>query len=140
MKICLLLDHTALLMDDKKPTVTVEPSCTGVLEIEGRRYAVDVSGKTPFHPLHELTGQVQVTYTARGGCRYEGVNPHMIEGVPCSRVDYAAEYARLRIHQDEMERQIEKLTEYYHKLRAESVHDALGFLTHNTRNTEVPET
>ena len=137
MKIYLFMDHTAYLVDDKKPTVTVEPACGGVLEVEGRRYAVAASGASVIRPLHDLVGQVRVTFTTEGGDRYTGVRPYMAEGIPCSRVDYAAEYAGVRIHLDEMERQVEKLTAAYHALSAETKHDALGFLTHNTKKREV---
>lgn len=137
MKIYLLLDHTAILADDKKLAVTVEPACAGTLEIEGRRYKVAASGASVLRPLHELTGQVQVVFTTDTGARYMGIKPYMAEGVPVSKVDYAAEYAKIRIHLDELERQVDKLTALYHTLSAENRHDALGFLTHNTKHTEV---
>lgn len=136
MKIYLFLDHTALFVDDKQPTVTVEPACAGALEIENRRYAVAASGtRTPSIP--GLTGNVRAAFITESGARYVGVQPYIASGVPCSRVDYATAYANLRAHVDELERQVDKLTEGYHALIAESKHDALGFLTHNTKKREV---
>lgn len=136
MKIHLFLDHTALLIDDKQPTVTVEPACAGSLEIEGRHMKVSPSG-TVLRPMNHLVGHVRVIFTTEKGMRYLGIRPYMTDGIPCSRVDYAAEYASMRIHVDKLERQMDQLTEAYHKLSAETKHDALGFLTHNTKKTEV---
>ena len=137
MKIYLFIDHTALLVDDKKLTVTTEPACDGMLEIEGRRYAVAAKGTSVIRPLHDIVGQVRVAFTTESGARYVGVTPYMAEGVPVSRVDYATMYAGVRMHLDELERQVDKLTAEYHAFSAENKHDALGFLTHNTKHTEV---
>ncbi len=136
MKIHLLIDHTALLLDDGKPTITVEPAAAGTLEIEGRRIAVAPSG-TVFHPMRDLIGHARVTFTTAGGARYVGIRPYMTEGIPHSRVDYAAAYADMRIHQDNLERQMDELAKAYHALCADTKHDALGFLTHNTKKQEV---
>ncbi len=135
MKIYLFIDHTALFLDDKKPTVTVEPACTGVLEIDGQAFRVENGGLFP--ALRELIGHVRVAFTPEGGPRYIGIKPHMKEGVPVSRVDYAAEYIPMRIKMDALERQLDKLARAYHELSAAMKHDALSFLTHNTKKTEV---
>ncbi len=136
MKIHLFLDHTALIQNDGKPTITVEPAAEGTLEIEGRRLRVSPSG-TVFRSMHDISGHARVTFTTKSGARYVGVRPYMTEGIPVSRVDYAAAYADVRIHQNDLERQIERMTEELHRLSAESKHDALGFLTHNTKKQEV---
>lgn len=136
MKIYLFLDRTALFVDDKQPLVTVEPACAGTLEIEGRRFAVAVSG-TRLPVIPGLIGSVRADFVADGGTRYVGVQPYMASGLPCSRVDYASAYANLRVHVDELERQVDKLTELVHALSADSKRDALGFLTSNTKKREV---
>lgn len=136
MKLHLFLDHTALILPDGKPTVTVEPACAGVLEIEGRRLRVSPSG-TVFRPMHDLIGHARVIFTTDRGVQYKGIRPYMAEGIPVSRIDYAAEYASIRIHVDDLERRMERMTEELHKLSAESKHDAMGFLTHNTKKQEV---
>lgn len=136
MKIYLFLDRTALFVDDKQPTVTVEPACAGALEIEGRRYAVAASG-TRLPPIPGLIGKVKAAFITDKGDRYEGVQPYMASGLPCSRVDYVTAYANLRAHVDELERQVDLLTEGYHALSADTKRDALGFLTHNTKKREV---
>ena len=136
MKIYLFLDRTALFIDDKQPTVTVEPACAGALEIEGRRYAVAASGtRLPIIP--GLNGSVKASFITDKGDRYEGIQTYMASGVPWSRIDYATSYANTRIHLDELERQVDKLTESYHALMSEIQRDALGFLTHNTKRKEV---
>lgn len=136
MKIYLFLDRTALFVDDKQPLVTVEPACAGALEIDGRRYAVASSG-TRLPPIPGLNGNVRAAFITEKGDRYEGVQTYMADGKPWSRIDYATAYATTRIHLDELERQVDKLTEGYHALMSENKHDALGFLTHNTKKREV---
>lgn len=136
MKIYLFLDHTAVFVDDKQPLVTVEPACAGTLEIDGRRYAVAASG-TRLPTIPGITGNVQAAFITEKGDKYEGVQTYMSSGVPWSRIDYAAAYACTRIRVDELERQVDKLTELVHALSADSKRDALGFLTSNTKKREV---
>ena len=135
MKIHPFLDHTALLLPDGKPEITVLPAAKGTLEIEGRRLAVGTG--TVFHPMRDLIGQVRVAFVTEKGARYVAVRPYMAEGIPVSRVDYAAAYADVRIHTDALERQVDKLTQAVRELRTDQKHDALGFLTHNTKKQEV---
>ena len=135
MRIYLFLDSTALLVDDKTSIITIEPACSGSLEIEGRTFAVTTG--TVFHPQDDLVGHVQVSFTPDGGKTHAGIYPYMAEGIPCSRVDYSSEYAKIRIRTDALERQVDRLAERYHKLSGEIKHNALAFLIKNTKNTEV---
>ena len=136
MKIHLFLDHTALLVNDGSSVLTVEPACAGVLEIEGRRLRVSPSG-TELRPMSDLVGHARVTFTTEKGVRYVGIRPCMTEGLPVSHVDYAAEYASIRVHVDKLERQMEALAAQFHRLSAETKRDALSFLIHNTNKQEV---
>lgn len=136
MKIHLLFDKTALLVDDRKPTVTVEPATSGTLEIEGRCFKVEAKG-TPAPVLDDLIGHVRVIFEDKRGVRYIGIRPHVKDKTVYSAVDFTSEYVKLRVHVDELERRVEKLTEGFHALAAESKHDALGFLTENTRKMEA---
>ncbi|MBQ5724859.1 MAG: hypothetical protein IIV80_01770 [Clostridia bacterium] len=136
MHIYLMIDHTALLEDDHRPTVTVEPACSGVLEIEGHPMRVAPTG-TVLPPIRDKIGHVRVIFTSDRGVTYTAIRPHIVNGVPVSRPDYAVEYARLLIRTDQMAREVERLTEELHKLSADSKHDALGFMTKNIKHTEV---
>lgn len=137
MHIYLMLDHTALLEDDHRPTITVEPACAGVLEIEGASLRVDPTG-TVLPPIRDKIGHVRVIFTTDRGVTYTAIRPHIVDGVPVSRPDYAVEYARLLIRTDQLAREVERLTEELHKLSADSKHDALGFIiNHNIKHTEV---
>lgn len=135
MKIHLLRDHTALLEDDKQDTISIEPACTGRLMIEGKAFAVRPGSPVPRMP--EIIGYVKVLFTPAGGVLHVGVNPHMENGVPVSHVDYTTEYLPMRLRQDALERQVEALTKLVHELKSDQKHNAMGFLTHNTRKTEV---
>jgi hypothetical protein len=137
VKICLLLDHTALLMDDNNPTVTVEPACSGVLEIEGHPMRVAPTG-TVLSPIRDKIGHVRVIFTSDRGVTYTAIRPHIVDGVPVSRPDYAVEYPKLLIRTDQLAREVERLTEELHRLSADRKHDALGFIiNHNIKHTEV---
>lgn len=136
MKINLLLDHTALLTDDHRPTITVEPACGGVLEIEGHPLRVAPTG-TVLPPIRDKIGHVRVIFTSDRGVTYTAIHPHVVGGVPVSRPDYAAEYPKLLIRTDQLAREVERLTEELHRISADSKHDALGFMTKNIKHTEV---
>ena len=100
MKIQLLADRTALLLDDRRGVVTIEPACEGVLELEGEKFSLRAGSPVPRNP--ELIGHVRVVFTPTGGVRHVGINPHMKNGVPVSRIDYAAAYLPMRLKIDEL--------------------------------------
>ena len=135
MKICLFIDRTALLVNDHLDHVTIEPPCRGVLEVEGETFTIENGSPVPALP--ELIGHVRVLFTTEGGPRYVGIRTYMDKGIPASHIDYAAAYVPLRMKLDELERQVDQLAKAYHALAAETRHDALGFLTHNTKKQEV---
>lgn len=135
MKIQLLADRTALLLDDRRGTVSIEPECEGVLELEGKKFPLRTGNPVPRNP--ELIGHVRVVFTPTGGVRHVGINPHMKDGVPVSRIDYTAAYLPMRLKIDELERQVDKLARAVHTLEADRKKNALGFLHHNTKNKET---
>lgn len=134
MKIQLLADHTALLLDDRRGTVSIEPACEGVLELEGEKFPLRTGSPVPRNP--ELIGHVRVVFTPTGGVRHVGINPHMKDGVPVSHIDYTAAYLPMRLKIDELERQVDKLARAVHTLETDRKKNALGFLHHNTKNKE----
>lgn len=135
MKIQLLADRTALLLDDRRGTVSIEPACEGVLELEGEFLPLRTGSPVPRNP--ELIGHVRVVFTPTGGVRHVGINPHMKDGVPVSHIDYTAAYLPMRLKIDELERQVDKLASAVHTLEADRKKNALGFLHHNTKNKET---
>ena len=54
MKITLLLTHTALIEDDRKPTVAVSPPYAGTLTVEGTDYPIAPEGT----PTPRITGVI----------------------------------------------------------------------------------
>lgn len=135
MKIQLLADRTALLLDDRRGVVSIEPACEGVLELEGEKFPLRTGSPVPRNP--ELIGHVRVVFTPTGGVRHVGINPHMKDGVPVSHIDYTAAYLPMRLKIDELERQVDKLACAVHTLEADRKKNALGFLHHNTKNKET---
>lgn len=136
MKIHLFLDHTALLVDDHKPTVTVEPAAAGTLEIEGHAFAVALKG-SPVPVLPDAAGHARVVFTTERGVRYVGIRPRLSEGTPYSAVDFVSEYIRMRVHLDDLERQMDRLAAGQRAILSDRRHNALGMLTHNTKKKEV---
>ena len=136
MKIHLLRDHTALLVDDGKPTVSVEPFAVGTLEVEGHPFNIGARG-TPNPCLPELIGCAHVSFTDGRGVRYVGIRPRFVKGIPYSAIDFTGEYVNLRIRMDALERQVENIAKELHALAAENKHNALGMITKNTRKTEA---
>lgn len=126
MHIRLFVDHTALLENDRRVEVTIEPACEGVLEIEGEQIPVKNGSASPYLP--RIIGHVGVTFTTSAGVRYKGINPHMKDGVPFSALDYAGGYASMLIRMDDMAREIRQLTQELLDLRALIEPDSLGFL------------
>mgnify|MGYP006874665648 CR=1 FL=1 len=135
MYLYLFNDHTALTVSDHEPTITVDPPCAGVLEIEGIRFPIEAGG-TPTPRLPELIGCVNVTFTDKRGVRYTVISPRMTGGYPYSAVDFVKEYVGLRVGVDRLERQFENLSAGLRAMQAEFRPNALGFLTHNNKNTE----
>lgn len=126
MYIRLFTDHTALLENDRKVAVTIEPACEGVLEIEGERFEIKNGSVSPFMPC--LIGHVGVTFTTTEGVRYKGINPHMKDGVPFTAPDFTRGYTAMLIRMDSMDREIKRLTQELLDLRARIESDSLGFL------------
>lgn len=135
MVIHLLTDHTAILANDGKSVITIDPETEGELEIQGHRFRIK-SGVTPVVGIPGAVGMARVIFEDKTGIRYVGIRPFLEGGIPYTRADFTHEYVKLRVHMDEMERRMDKLAEGYHELCAEQGHNALGILFNNTRNKE----
>lgn len=72
MKIRLLRDHTALIEDDRKPTVTVSPPYAGTVSVQGK--TIRVGEVVP--PL--FAGRCTLTFNADNGETY--TDTHVIVG------------------------------------------------------------
>ena len=126
MKIRLLLNHTALIEDDRKPTVTVSPPCAGTLVVEDQR--LPVTDGTPNPRLPGVIGYVKAVFTDERGIRYPVINPHIKAEVPYSAVDFTKEFFHLVGYVDTLAREVERLTQELLDMRAQIEPDALGHL------------
>ena len=82
MIIRLLLNHTALIEDDRKPTVTVSPPCAGTVSVQGKTIRTGEVMPTLF------AGRCSLTFTADNGEVY--TDTHVIvgrDGVPHEHID-----------------------------------------------------
>jgi hypothetical protein len=128
MKIHLQLNHTALIEDDRKPTVTVSPPYAGTLTVEGTEYPINPEGtQTP--RISGVIGYVKAYYTDSLGIRYPVINPHIKNETVCSMVDFSKGYFELVGYVDTLAREIERLTQELLDLRAQIEPDALGHIT-----------
>lgn len=128
MRIHLLLNHTALIEDDRKPTVTVCPPYAGTLTVEGTEYPINPEG-TPTPRISGVIGYVKAYYTDALGIRYPVSNPHIKNETVCSMVDFSKGYFEIVGYVDTMAREIERLTQELLDLRAQIEPDALGHIT-----------
>lgn len=127
MKIYLLNDHTAYLIDDKAERITVinGETDTGYLIVEGERFPVRNGQEgLPLNP--ELIGHVRAHYTDDRGIRWRIINPRMVHGVPYSAVDNNTLTLRLLI--DRQAREIERLTRELLDVRGQIQPDSLGHM------------
>ena len=135
MKITLLLNHTALIEDDRKPTVTVYPPYAGNLTVEGTEYPINPEG-TPTPRISGVIGYVKAYYTDSLGIRYPVINPHIKNETVCSMVDFSKGYYELVGYVDTLAREIERLTQELLDLRAQIEPDALGHITYGGEKHE----
>ena len=127
MHIYLQLNHTALIEDDRKPTVTVSPPYAGTLTVEGIDYPIAPEG-TPTPRISGVIGYVKAYYTDSLGIRYQVINPHIKNETVCSMVDFSKGYFEMVGYVDTLAREIEQLTQELLDLRAQIEPDALGHI------------
>lgn len=135
MHVHLLHNHTALIEDDRKPTVTVSPPYAGTLTVEGIDYPIAPEG-TPTPRISGVIGYVKAYYTDSLGIRYPVINPHIKNETVCSMVDFSKGYYELIGYVDTLAREIERLTQELLDLRAQIEPDALGHITNGGKQNE----
>lgn len=123
----LLNDHTAMLLDDKQDTVTVVPECRGIMTVDGQRFELEAAG-SPNPCVPDAIGHAAVGFTDERGVRYSIAGAHYVKGVPYSSVDFTAEYVRMRLYVDRIDKRNEELHADMLDLRAMVEPDSLGFL------------
>ena len=127
MHIHLLLNHTALIEDDRKPTVTVSPPYAGTLTVEGTEYPITPEG-TPTPRISGVIGYVKAYYTDSLGIRYPAINPHMKNETVCSMVDFSRGYYELVGYVDSIARENEQLRQDLRETAALVKPNSLGHL------------
>ena len=132
MKIILLLNHTALIEDDRKPIVTVSPRRAGTLTVEGTDYPIAPEG-TPTPRIQGVIGYVKAYYTDSLGIRYPVVNPHIKNETVCSMVDFSKGYFELVGYVDSVARENEQLRQDLRETAAMVKPNSLGHLNIGAR-------
>ena len=127
MKIHLQLNHTALIEDDRKPTVTVSPPYAGTLTVEDTEYPITPEG-TPTPRISGVIGYVKAYYTDSLGIRYPVVNPHIKNETVCSMVDFSKGYYELVGYVDSIARENEQLRQDLRETAALVKPNSLGHL------------
>lgn len=127
MKLYLMTDRSAILVDDLTPTVTVVPEIAGTMTIDDESFEIEASG-SPVPVAKTESGICHVQFETKEGIRYRGERTVLRNGVPHSVADYASGYVALRLKQDDLERQNDRLTAEFHKLAAEIEPDSLGHI------------
>lgn len=136
MKINLLLTHEMLITDDHLDVVNIQPPHEGVLLAGDARFCLENGSPVPKVPN---CGRLRVSFITSKGVGYAAISPIVKDGILYSEVDFIQGYTALRIYIDELERRMESLAVRVRALEAMMKPDALGFMIHNTRNTESGE-
>lgn len=130
MQIILLLDHKALIRDDRKPTVSIHPNNDGqervTMEFGGKRFELAEGSPNPSVP--DLIGHVGVTVYDRNRIKYTAKSPRMVAGGPYSAVDFAAEFYDMALLVDRQAREIEAMRQEIRGLAANVEHNSTGHL------------
>jgi hypothetical protein len=127
MRIHLQLNHTALIEDDRKPTVTVSPPYAGTLTVEGIDYPI-APDATPTPRISGVIGYVKAYYTDSLGIRYPVINPHIKNETVCSMVDFSKGYYELVGYVDSIARENEKIRQDLRETAALVKPNSLGHL------------
>ena len=127
MKIYLMNNHEAVVVNDHGETVCVEPAVDGVLVVNGRAYAV-TSGRTETPRMSEPGGIVKAYFQDKRGIRYGVITPRVDQGNLYTAVDFAGGYVDMRLLIDRQAREIERLTRELLDLRGQIQPDALGHM------------
>lgn len=127
MKIYLLNNHEAVVVNDHKDTVITVPAVGGTLTVEGMGHAIALEQThAPVYP--DLHGHVRASFTNEGGIRYKIIRPRVDNGVLYSAVDYVNGYMELRLLIDRQAREIERLTRELLDVRGQIQPDSLGHM------------
>ena len=128
MKIILLNGQEALLVNDRKPVVTVVNGEGGTLIVNEERFRIE-QGQTPNPVVAQAAVSVRARFEDEKGIRWKVLHPRLsADGVPYSSVDYTDEYVKLRTYLDRIDRKNEELHAEMLDLRAMVEPDSLGFL------------
>ena len=127
MKIYLLNNHEAVVTDDGKDVVVVEPNCHGALSVDGEAFRV-INGVT-VAPICKGGGATHATFTTDAGIRYQVVSAHVsLQGKLTSRVDILRGYVEARMYIDRLEKRLEELCDELRTFKGSIQHDSLGFM------------
>lgn len=110
MKIYLLNNHEAVVVNDHGDTVCVDPAVGGMLVVNGQEYPIEVGGNAP-NLGGETAAHVKAAFVKEGGVVYTVIAPRLYKGVLTSRPDPYAYAIECRLHIDRVERELEAARE-----------------------------
>ena len=122
MKIILLNRHEAVAIDDESRSVTVEPSITGILTVNGVDYPIQ-DGVTA--PVLEDRTKPKAAFTTVDGITFTILSPRIYKGVLTTRLDPYTYAIESRLHIDRLEKELEKTREELRQFRGSVTFDAL---------------
>ena len=126
MRIYLLADRAALLVNDGRPAVTILPENKGTLYVEGESFEIENGSPVPV--VDKESGYCRAKFVDEQGITYKVNRPTLKDGAPYTVADYATGYISLLLKMDSLERENDRLTAEFRELAAATEPDALGHL------------
>jgi hypothetical protein len=108
MKIYLANHHEAVIVNDRKKTVSIEPAAEGVLVVNGLEYPIKAGGDAPDF-RQETAAHVNAVFIKDGGVAYAVLSPRLYRGELTTHIDPYAYAIECRLHLDRLEKELEAL-------------------------------
>ena len=127
MKIYLLNNHEAMVINDHRKTVSVEPAVDGTLIVSGKEYPIKVGGDAP-DLGGETAAHIKAAFVKDGGVVYTVIAPRLYKGVLTTHLDPYAYAIECRLRVDLVEKELEKVREELRHHIGEERKAAMDFL------------
>lgn len=125
MHIYLTNRHEALVVNDQSECVTVTPATDGILTVGGVSYRITNGGEIP-QIRAANSHKINAVFSTSDDILYTVISPRIDGGMLTSRPDPYAYIVDLRIHIDQLEKELEYTRKELRQHRGKEEHRALN--------------